>query len=394
MDQKTIKSTMEAIKNMDEVYVNWGLLIILITILVSILIYYLYMRNLTDLECSMMNSLYQDSGNFIRSMDYNDKNCQYSLRDYYIMTAYNACSGGSYKNDFVDICPLKNVIKQGVRGLDFEIYSINDQPVVSTSNVENYNVKETYNYVPFNSVIDTITSNAFSSATAPNPTDPIILHLRIKSNNQTMLTNMAQIFKGIQNQYLLSPTYSNEFQSCDSANSNSQCVSRNLGEIKLQELNTKNGQIRPTIIVIVDRSNTAFLENRDFYEFVNMTSNSMFMRLLPYYDIKYTPDMGELQEYNKKSMTVSLPDNTVYPENPSGIVTREMGCQLLGVAYQQFDENIEENISFFNQAGYAFALKPEKLRYIPVYIEETPPNNPKLNFATRTMETDYYKFET
>ena len=93
-------------------------------------------------------------------------------------------------------------------------------------------------------------------------------------------------------------------------------------------------------------------------------------------------------------MTVSLPDNTVYPENPSGIVTREMGCQLLGVAYQQFDENIEENISFFNQAGYAFALKPEKLRYIPVYIEETPPNNPKLNFATRTMETDYYKFET
>mgnify|MGYP005994208913 CR=1 FL=1 len=38
--QESIKTTMEAIKNMDEVYVNWGLLIILITIIVTILLYY------------------------------------------------------------------------------------------------------------------------------------------------------------------------------------------------------------------------------------------------------------------------------------------------------------------------------------------------------------------
>ena len=39
----------------------------------------------------------------------------------YIKTAYNCCSGGNYKNDYVDLCVLKNILKQGVRGLDFEI---------------------------------------------------------------------------------------------------------------------------------------------------------------------------------------------------------------------------------------------------------------------------------
>ena len=33
-------------------------------------------------------------------------------------------------------------------------------------------------------------------------------------------------------------------------------------------LNTKNGKIAPTIILIVDKSNNAFMENKDFYEFV------------------------------------------------------------------------------------------------------------------------------
>ena len=53
------------------------------------------------------------------------------LYDYYIKTAYNACAGGSYKNDFVNICNLKAILKQGVRCLDFEIYSVDDKPPVN-----------------------------------------------------------------------------------------------------------------------------------------------------------------------------------------------------------------------------------------------------------------------
>ena len=53
-------------------------------------------------------------------------NFQYTLKDYYIKSAYNACSGGDYKNDYVDLCVMKDLLKQGVRGLDFEIFSIEE----------------------------------------------------------------------------------------------------------------------------------------------------------------------------------------------------------------------------------------------------------------------------
>ena len=32
------------------------------------------------------------------------------LGDYFIKTAYNCCCAGNYKNDFVNICALKNLV--------------------------------------------------------------------------------------------------------------------------------------------------------------------------------------------------------------------------------------------------------------------------------------------
>ena len=114
----------------------------------------------------------------------NEKNCKL-ISDvyYYVKTAYNCCSSGNYKNDFVNICALKNCIKQGARCLDFEIYSIDKKPVIATSSTGvNYKYKETYNYVDFSKAMAIIDTYAFSSATCPNPDDPLILHFRIMSN--------------------------------------------------------------------------------------------------------------------------------------------------------------------------------------------------------------------
>jgi len=229
-----------------------------------------------------------------------------------------------------------------------------------------------------------IMNYAFSNSTAPNPADPIILHLRFKSSNQTMFTNLANIFQN-NNWRLLGPEYGNENQICD--NSSGACYSKNLGDAKLQELTGK-------IIVIVDRSNTDFMDNEKFYSFVNMTSNSMFMRCLNYYDAQYTPDMTELQEYNKRNMTIVIPDNKSNPDNPSGIICRELGCQMIAERYEKTDDILSEYQSFFNGAGYAFVLKPENLRFIQQYIEPTPDNNPLLNYNTRTTSSNYYSFNT
>jgi hypothetical protein len=117
------------------------------------------------------------------------------------------------------------------------------------------------------------------------------------------------------------------------------------------------------------------------------------MRSLHYYDIKYTPDLNELINFNKQNMTIGMPDKGANPENPSSVVMRETGCQLLGMRYQYIDVNIEENDIFFDENGYAFVLKPEPLRYVPVTIPLPPPQNPELSYATRSVQSDFYKFD-
>jgi hypothetical protein len=320
-----------------------------------------------------MNTLYPSVNGNIRSINTTDPDCSGNLFDYYIKTAYNACSGGSYKNDFVDICNLKAVIKQGVRCLDFEIYSVNDQPVVSTSTIDNYHVKETFNSVNFGSVMDTIRNYAFSGGTAPNPTDPIIIHLRCKSNNQKMYSKLAKIFKS-NTDIMLGMNYSYEIKG------------KNLGNVPLLSLQNK-------VVLIIDRSNTAFLENKQLLEFVNLTSNSMFMREYDFYGVKNNPDMNELIDFNRRGLTIVLPNSGSSPENPSGIISRANGCQMVAIRYQLVDNNLMENTGFFDRAGYAFALKPAELRYQPVTVAAPTPQLPEYSYATRNVSTDYYNFD-
>lgn len=346
---------------------------ITIFIIFIFIFYWIYYSTLANRECNNMNSIYGTVNGKLSSIDPNLSKFQYSLRDYYIKTAYNACSGGSYKNDYVDTCILKNILKQGVRCLDFQIFSINDLPVVATSTSTNFHVKETFNSVNFEDVMNIIVNYAFTLSTSPNPLDPIFIHLRIHSNNQNMYKNMAKIFEKYDDK-LLGKEYSYEMHG------------QNFGKTKLSELVGK-------IIIIVDKINNSFLDCQEFYEYVNLTSNSVFMRALHYNDIQFTPDMEELISFNRQNMTIGMPNKGSEPENPSGVVMREMGCQFLGMRYQLIDTNIEENDAFFNNNGFAFVLKPEDLRYKEVTIDEPPKQKPELSYAPREVKGDYYSFQ-
>jgi hypothetical protein len=146
------------------------------------------------------------------------------------------------------------------------------------------------------------------------------------------------------------------------------------------------------MIIVVDRSNPSFMESKNFQEYVNMTSGSIFMRSLNYTDIKESPDANELIEFNKKNMTFGMPDIGINPSNMSSILVRETGTQMPGMRYQKADEFLAENNAFFDNAGYAFVLKPERLRYVPVKIAAPIPQKPELSYATRTIKKDYYSF--
>jgi hypothetical protein len=361
------------IQSLDESFQSYIIMAFTLIILIIFICYMIYLSRLENATCDYMNTLYPSVAGNLRPINSSDPDCSGNLFDYYIKTAYNACSGSNYKNDFVNICNLKAIIKQGVRCLDFEIYSVNDQPVVATSTIDNYHVKETFNSVNFGTVMDTIRNYAFSGGTCPNPTDPILIHLRFKSSNQNMYSKLTDIFKS-NTDIMLGPSYSYESEG------------KNLGNIPLLSLQNK-------VILIVDRTNTAFLENQDLLEFINLTSNSIFMREYDYYNIKNNPDINELTDFNRRGITIVTPDNGVSPANPSGMVCRASGCQMVALRYQLVDNNLMENALFFDRAGYAFALKPADLRYQPVTVPSPTPQLPEYSYATRNASTDFYSFD-
>jgi hypothetical protein len=187
---------------------------------------------------------------------------------------------------------------------------------------------------------------------------------------------MAEIFK----------SYDTEMLGKDYSFENS---GTNLGSVPLLKFQNK-------IILIVERNingNNAFLENKEFLEYVNLTSDSMFMRAYDYYNIKNNPDINELSEYNKRNMTIVFPDKGVNPSNPSGMLCRAYGCQMVAMRYQYVDNFLMENALFFDRASYAFSLKPADLRYTPVTIPEPTPQNPDYDYSTRNVSTDYYSFK-
>jgi hypothetical protein len=323
-------------------------------------------------ECHAMNSLYGKLNGQMQSVDDTLPEFQHPWNQYYIKSAYNACSGGQYRNDFVDLCSLKAVLKQGVRGLDFQLFSIQDQPVVATSTNPSPLLKETFNYVPFADVLETLMQSAFSTSTAPNAADPVIVHLRFQSHHLPMYQTLAKQLQKVQAR-LLPKEYDGEFQG------------QNMGNVPLSQLLGK-------IVLVVDRSNPTFLECPEFYSFVNLTSHSVFCRALRYYDIQFSPDQQELTAYNKQNMTVALPDEGANPSNPNGVVLRETGCQFLAMRYSQTDSFLEESEAFFNAQHTAFVLKPEPLRFVPETAPMPDPQTPAVSFAPRTVASDFYQF--
>lgn len=367
-----------AMPDIDENMVTLILTGVNIFILFLALFYYFYNtgslfnKSLKNRECGAFTYIYGTLNGKIRSIAGEQEEFQHTLKDYYIKSAYNCCSGGAYKNDYVDTCILKNLLLQGVRCLDFEIYSLNDMPVVATSTSDNYCVKETFNSVDFKNVMEILKTHAFSTPTAPNYRDPIIIHLRIKSGNQIMYDNFAKMLEEYDN-LMLGKEYSYENNG------------KNIGNTQLAPLMGK-------IMLVVDKTNNTYLESQAFTEYVNLTSNSIFMRAMHFSDIKNTPDINELIEYNKHNMTIGMPNKGANPENPSSTIMREMGIQMPAMRFQQVDVNEEENEVFFDNTGYAFVLKPERLRYVPVTIPAPPKQDPKMSYATRTVESDYYNF--
>jgi hypothetical protein len=306
----------------------------------------------------------------ITSIATTDSQSKFKLRDYYIKTAYNAFNPDKFKNSNVSMDAFLYVIARGCRCIDFEVFSVENQPVIASSSVNSFNYKETYNHIPVSDAFEVLGNYVFSGSKCPNPGDPFIIHMRMMSQNITMYDNLAKIISQSKSvaRYLLGPKYGREYQSKD------------LGNENLLDFSGK-------IILMVDGSNPVYRKTK-LFEMINMSSNSLFLSKYTYFGVKNVGDPQIFKDANKKNMCLVLPEKGGRPINDGHNGPFTWGCQLVAMCFQEEarDEKLKAYEDKFASVGYAFILKPEDLRYVPITIPAPKPPNPKASMESKPAE--------
>lgn len=166
------------------------ILFFVVIIIIGILVYVSNQLNLKYKNCSDLNK--QSNTSVLSIEKVNDFNKETPLNDYFIKTAHNSCCVGNFKNDYVDACALKNCASYGVRALDFQIYSLNNKPVVSASSVTSNQYKQIYNYMNFYDTMNYVRKFFIDDGTNINCKDPLFLIFRLYTTNDPVYTMMAQ----------------------------------------------------------------------------------------------------------------------------------------------------------------------------------------------------------
>lgn len=286
-------------------------------------IYFLYKSTIQSRKCSSLKGKLPDKSNTLGISEPDLLNTP--LYKFYIKTAYNCCSLGDYANDYVGTCILSSIIKQGVRCLDFEVFSIDDIPVIATSTTNSYHEKETYNSLPVSQVLSIISDKAFSGETSPNSGDPLFIHLRIKSNNVKMFWALNETLSKIPNVYV--------------------------GEVKPS---TKLSSLMGKVIIIVNNSNKAYLASGSVH---NMISGTGPFYMYKYEDIQnLTP--AETKEMRKPmAMTLVVPSKGNNPDNIDLNKIIKLKCNMVAMRYQHDDPQLVNYNKLFETS--AFILKTD-----------------------------------
>ena len=365
------------------VAIHWFGMSFVVVILLWLITYVTTKLNLNKTNCNSIQSYYNEPTKITSSWtSLNSKDYQKNLRDFYIKTAYNCCASGQYKNDYVSLCALHNTIIQGCRCLDFEIYCLNDAPVVAVSSIDMIGVKQSYNALPISDVLNDINTYAFSEVKipsegkekryCPNPKDPLLLHFRLKTNKVNVLNQLAAEIAQTLGNRLLSIEYMREYNG------------KNLTKVSIDKFLGK-------VIIMVEKSNSSqgmpiLYQSKNLWELTNITTNSAFIHEQLFTDIKNATDPNDIIDFNRQNMTIVLPDLAEYDINYIYTTPQVLGCQLMAMSFQNHDQNLITYNDMFERAGSAFVPKPDSLLYVPTVIPKPPPLSPRLNTETRYKE--------
>ena len=362
--QKAV-NLMNKMKDDKKLFLKIILHVVLIVLILTLIFYWSTQTVKKNAGCNAMNDLYTEFPS-ISSISSNDSAYTAPLCEYYIKSSYNSCCAGQYENDWVDMCALYNVIKQGCRVLDFEIYNIDSKPVVSVSASTNDYEKGTYNYLSFDSVMNVVADNAFSGSSCPNPGDPLILFFRIMSTDSAIYNVMADDIGESLSNYVLGEPYSYESRG------------QNLGSVPINELLGK------VIIVVTDKSGTFRSTKLD--EYVNIAGNEVFLYVSTEHEVIYAASPDDTLEHNRLNMTICTPNLSAAPNNYNPTAVMQYGVQMPLMSFQTNDTYLQVYNNIFSTANHAFVRKPESMRYTTTSVDPPEPLSKDQQYGTTNYQ--------
>lgn len=289
------------------------------------------------------------------------------LINYQLKTAYNCCAINTTKNSFVNECALKYCIDNGARCLDFEIYSVDDRPIIGVSSKSgNTNMKESYNSLPLEEVLDVI-----SERMAP---DPLILHFRIKSDRIQLLESVKNALMNSKLSKKLvcyNKNYGHYWSYSHFENQAEQAKEpiRNIIKENVGKFNTSQN-----VIISFDLSETKWRYNTqnktirtispdldDLWKIVNiMTPHQIESISINKIKAMTGSEQGDLRAETKKKLFFVQPDPAVPHIDDLKRYGLYIGCQLVAAPLQFTNKkNVIDYNEFFKDSQHK--LKPENL---------------------------------
>ena len=324
--------------------------VILFFTFIVILVIILYVSNklnLKDLNCSKLkNSSNSSIISISNPISTHNKYINETLNKFFIKTAYNCCCSGQFKNDYVDICALKNCASYGVRALDFQIYSLNKKPIVSASSIESTRYKEIYNSIGFYNAIHAVRKYFVDDQSNQNRKDHLFLIFRLYTINAEIYDMMAQALDQV---YGYASPLSNMIYTLPS--------NVELANVKLSDLIQK-------VVIIVDTSygDANAFENSKLNNYASMvTGKSITQQLYREKDLLsrvYMSNSTVSNEYISNSLTILYPDiqqNKInYDSITSGIFNN---VSFIGMNFQSSDKYLLDYNNIFSKSGILYKQK-------------------------------------
>jgi len=287
-------------------------------VIMGILLFFVLLYIFTMVHKQTYNCKLIESYPFQNMSSLNNQILATPLYKTYVKTAYNCCCTGDFKNDYVNSCALLNCAKQGVRALDFTVYSLHGNPVIAAATLGSNKYKEMYNSMPFSKTMSQVKQMfLYDTVNCSNTTDPLFLIFRIQSVNLNIYNKMGEILTSVFGD--------------GNASGNKFYIPNSSQPLDTELISNLNGKV----IILVDSTGLSSFENTSLYTITALQLGTMYNQIY-----RETESYDLLEGGNNPNIGFI---NLLYPDYQSKSLNYDFNTVGLKQSFQFIGLNFQTN---------------------------------------------------